>query len=984
MPPPGRVVTRSETGRIAADRERVAPEAAIALEADLRKALGDAVDFGASGRALFATDASNYRQVPLGVVSPRNRDEVIETVRLCRAHEVPIVPRGGGTSLAGQACNAAVAIDFSRHLHHLIELDPEARRARVEPGCILDTLRDAAEKHRLTFGPDPATHDHNTLGGMIGNDSCGVHSVTAHRTADNVERLTVLTYDGALLDLGPTDEAALARILAGGGREAEIYRGLLALRDRYGALIEARFPKIPRLVSGFENLNALLPGRDFNVARAVTGTEGSCVLVLDATLKLVPSPRCKALALLAFDDVFAAADAVPSILAEHPAALEGFDGKSYAALKRIGAPGMDLYPAGKGWLIVEAGGESKEEAERNVRGIAERSGHGGRCRIVSDPAAQKQIWAGREASLGATAFVAGQPAHWPGWEDSAVPPDRLGPYMRDLEALFARHGYTAALYGHFGDGVIHCRVDFDFRDEAGIANYRAFMRDAAQLVHGYGGSLSGEHGDGQARAELLNLMYGPELVQAFREFKSIWDPDNRMNPGKAIEPFPIDSNLRLGPKYQPPKLDTYFGFAGDGGSFAHATIRCVGVGKCRRRQVGEEVMCPSYLATGEEKHCTRGRTHLLHEMVRGEVIADGWRSDEVEEALSLCLACKGCKSDCPVGVDVATYKAEFRAHHYQGRLRPRAAYSMGLIQIWAKLAEPFPAFANLLTQSKLLSPLAKAIAGIDRRAPLPPFARQSFRRWFRKHKPAAGERVLLWPDTFNNHFRPETAIAAVRLLERAGFQVVIPSRPLCCGRPLYDWGFLDRAKRQFEAIFACLADDIEAGTPIIGLEPACTAAFKDELPNLFPNRPEAKRLSTQVVYFADFVAARADRFPTPDRGGKALVQPHCHHHAVIGFDAEKVLLDRLGVDVERPRQGCCGMAGAYGVARETYEVGCKIGERVLLPRVRELPPDTLILADGFSCREQIERHGGRPTLHIAQLLAERMLGPDRAPQTATD
>ncbi|HEX5182183.1 MAG TPA: FAD-binding and (Fe-S)-binding domain-containing protein [Allosphingosinicella sp.] len=969
-----RAANRAPSGRVAAERESVAPEAARALETDLRKALGDAVDFGAAGRALFATDASNYRQVPIGVVTPRNRDEAVETVRLCRAHDVPILPRGGGTSLAGQSCNVAVTIDFSRHLHHLIDLDPEARRARVEPGCILDTLRDAAEEHHLTFGPDPATHDHNTLGGMIGNDSCGVHSVTAGRTADNVERLTVLTYDGALLDLGRTDDAALAHILAGGGRAAEIHRALLALRDRYAPLIEARFPKIPRLVSGFENLDALLPGRDFNTARAVTGTEGSCILILDATLNLVPSPRCKALALLAFDDVFAAADAVPSILAQKPAALEGFDDKSYKALKRIGAPGMDLFPDGKGWLIVEAGGESEDEAERNVRRIADRSGHGGRSRIVSDPAAQKRIWAGREASLGATAFVAGQPAHWPGWEDSAVPPDRLGAYMRDLEALFASHGYTAALYGHFGDGVIHGRVDFDFRDEAGIARYRNFMREAARLVHGYGGSLSGEHGDGQSRAELLGIMYGPELVGAFRQFKSIWDPGNRMNPGKAIEPFPIDSNLRLGPGYRPPRLDTHFGFPGDGGSFAHATIRCVGVGKCRRRQVGEEMMCPSYLATGEERHCTRGRTHLLHEMVRGEVIADGWRSEEVEEALSLCLACKGCKSDCPVGVDVATYKAEFRAHHYQGRLRPRAAYSMGLIQMWARLAEPFPALANLLTRSKLLSPLAKAIAGIDPRASLPPFARQTFRRWFRGRKPAAsGEPVLLWPDTFNNHFRPETAIAAVRLLERAGFRVAIPPRPLCCGRPLYDWGFLDRAKRQFESIFACLADDIEAGTPIVGLEPACTAAFRDELPNLFPNRPEAKKLSKQVVYFADFVAANADRFPAPRRGGKALLQVHCHHHAVIGFDAEKALLDRLGLDVERPPQGCCGMAGAYGMARETYEVGRKIGERVLLPRVRQLPPDALILADGFSCREQIERHGGRPTLHIAQLLAERML-----------
>ncbi|HEU4967354.1 FAD-binding and (Fe-S)-binding domain-containing protein, partial [Sphingomonas sp.] len=868
-------------------------------------------------------------------------------------------------------CNAAVTIDFSRHLHHVIEIDPAARRAKVEPGCILDRLRDAATPHGLTFGPDPATHDHNTLGGMIGNDSCGVHSVTAGRTADNVERLTVLTYDGAVLELGPTDEAELAAIAAESGRRSDIYRALVALRDRWGPLIEERYPKIPRLVSGYENLDALLPGRGFNVARSVVGTEGSCVVALDATLKLVPHPAHKALALLGFGDVFAAADAVPSILAEGPDAIEGFDDKLFRAVRHAhaGHGGLKLLPEGKGWLMVEAGGETREDAEARVRAIVKRSGHKGHCRIVSDPGEQARVWAAREASLGATAFVKGQPEHWPGWEDSAVPPDRLGDYLRDLEALFHAHGYTAAVYGHFGDGVIHCRIDFDFGSDKGLGTYRAFMRDAAQLVHRYGGSLSGEHGDGQARAELLEIMYGPELLRCFREFKAIWDPGNRMNPGKAIEPFPIDSNLRLGPDYRPTKLETWFGYPADHGSFAHATTRCVGVGKCRRRQVGDEVMCPSYLATGEEKHSTRGRAHLLHEMTRGEVIRDGWSSDAVDDALSLCLACKGCKADCPVGVDVATWKAEFRAHHYKHRLRPRAAWSMGQIDRWARIAAHAPGAANLLAGNSL----GKWIAGIDRRAKLPRLARQSFRSWFKRrgHMPVGGERVVLWPDTFNNHFRPETAIAAAEVLERAGFEAVIPPMPLCCGRPLYDWGLLDQARARLERIFAALKDEIAAGTPIVGLEPACVSVFKDELPNLFPDRDEAHRLSRQAVYFADFVADRIDRFPPWRRGGEALVQVHCHHHAVIGFDKEKALLDRLGIAVERPPQGCCGMAGAFGMAAETHDVGRAIGERVLLPRVRKLPPDTLILADGFSCREQIEMRGQRRTTHSAELLAAR-------------
>jgi Fe-S oxidoreductase len=565
--------------------------------------------------------------------------------------------------------------------------------------------------------------------------------------------------------------------------------------------------------------------------------------------------------------------------------------------------------------------------------------------------------------------VRGQPEHWPGWEDSAVPPAKLGAYLRDLEKLFAAHGYTAALYGHFGDGVTHCRVNFDFHSEAGLVNYRQFMREAAQLVHSYGGSLSGEHGDGQSRAELLSVMYGDELVQCFREFKGIWDPRNRLNPGKAIDPFAIDSNLRLGLTYEPERLRTWFSYPDDHGSFAHATTRCVGVGKCRRRQVADEVMCPSYLATGEEKHSTRGRAHLLHELTRGDVIRNGWNSDAVEDALSLCLACKGCKADCPVGVDVATWKAEFRAHHYAKRLRPRSAYSMGQIDRWAELASYAPALVNALART----PLAKWLAGVDRRAKLPKFMSCTFREWFRERSGGmGGDRVILWPDTFNNHFRPEVLIAATQLLTRAGFDVAIPPEPLCCGRPLYDWGFVDKARQRLERIFEVLHDEIGAGTPVIVLEPACASVFKDELLNLFPDKDEAKHLSGQVHYAADFIADAVDRFPKFLSGGSALVQPHCHHHSVIGFDGEQRLFEHLGLAVERPPQGCCGMAGAFGMAKETFDVGRAIGERVLLPRVRELDGDTIVVADGFSCREQVELNGGRRTMHVVELLRERM------------
>ena len=965
-----RLATRAPDGQVLREWNRYPAEAARALQADFERTLGAPVDFGAQARALYATDASNYRQVPICVVYPRSRDEVIETVRICREHDAPIVVRGGGTSLAGQGCNVAVCIDFSRHLHRVIEVDPVKRMARVEPGCILDTLRDAAAPAGLTFGPDPATHDHNTLGGMIGNDSCGVHSVKWGRTADNVHCLSVVTYGGLQLVLEPAPDERLRRITDEIGPRGDIYRALVALRDRFGRLIEERFPKIPRLVSGFEGLAALLPGRDFNVARAVTGTEGTCVIVLEAEVQLVPRPKCKALGLLSFDDIYAAADAVPALLQQDLDAVEGFDGRMYDAIKRSRAvSGVAAFPDGRGFLIVEAGGETLEEAEANVRRKVKQAGTGARTAIVSDPPQQNRIWEAREAALGVTAFVPNGPEHWPGWEDSAVPPDRLGDYLRELDKLLAAHGYTAALYGHFGDGVTHGRINFDFHSEEGLQNYRQFMREAAHLVQRYGGSLSGEHGDGQARAELLRVMYGDELVQAFREFKAIWDPDNRLNPGKAIEPFPIDSNLRLGLTYEPKPLETWFQYPADKGSFAHATMRCVGVGKCRRRQVGDEVMCPSYLATGEEKHSTRGRAHLLHEMTRGEVIADGWNSAAVEDALSLCLACKGCKADCPVGVDVATWKAEFRAHHYARRLRPRSAYSMGLIDRWARVASYAPAIVNTLART----PIAKWAAGIHREAQLPKFASQTFRSWFRERsKGMGGDRVLLWPDTFNDNFRPQTLIAATQLLARAGFEVTIPSQPLCCGRPLYDWGFLEEAKQRFERMFAVLRREIDAGTPLLVLEPACASVFKDELLNLMPEHRDAKRLSAQVHYIADFIATQTKRFPRFLRGGTALVQPHCHHHSVIGFNGEQSLLDLLGLEVERPPQGCCGMAGAFGMAKESFETGRAIGERLLLPRVRALAEGTIIVADGFSCREQIEGGGGGKTLHIIELLRERM------------
>ncbi len=964
-----RVREYSSTGRVSADYLFYPDERVRSVGEELRRSLSCPVHFDAQAKAMLAADASNYRQVPMGVVIPRSISDVVETVDICRRHDVPIVARGGGTAIAGQTINFAVVIDFSRYMNKIIAIDPERKIARVQPGCILDHLRQAAEKHNLTFGPDPATHDHNTLGGMIGNNSCGVHSIMSGRTSDYVRRLTVLTYEGELMQVGPTPGPELQKIIAGGDRRAEMYGRMVEFRDRYQSLIAEKFPDIPRRVSGYENLDRLFRESDFNVAQALVGTECNCALVLEAELNLIYSPPHRALAIIAFDDVASAADAVPGIMEQGPCGLEGFDNFLFEAVKKSNAPpeGLHYFPEGGGWLIVEMGGETAQEANAKAKAVAAPFR---RTRIVTDPVHQRQVWVDREASLGATGFVPGKPVTWDGWEDSAVPPDKLGDYLRDFRALMHRHGYEAAIYGHFGGGCIHCRINFEFGTEAGIANYRSFVTEAAHLVVSYGGSLSGEHGDGQARGELLEIMYGPELVQAFAEFKAIWDPRGRMNPGKVVHPYPLDSNLRLGPNWQPPDLDTWYAYPRLG-SFGRTTIHCVGVGKCRRKSVGNEVMCPSYLVTHEEKYTTRGRAHLLHEMVRGEVIRDGWDSEEVEDALSLCLACKGCKKDCPTGVDMATWKSEFRGHHYRDKRRPRSAWSMAHIERWASWAEHAPWLANFGTRTPGLSAISKWVAGLHQRRKVPAFQR-SFRSRFRP-KRTGGDRVMLWTDTFNNYFRPDTAMAAARVLEAAGYEVVVPKDRLCCGRPLYDWGYLDDAKALWEKTFTSLRETIASGIPIIGLEPACTSAFKDELVGLFPERSEAKALSKQAVQFGDFVAANFDRFPPPKKGGKAIVQAHCHHHAVIGFKTEQELLGRLGLDVDRPPQGCCGMAGAFGFASETYEVSQLIGERVLLPAVRQAASDTLILADGFSCREQIEQGSGRGTMHLADLLAERML-----------
>jgi FAD/FMN-containing dehydrogenase/Fe-S oxidoreductase len=927
------------------------------LEAALRRAVSGEVRFDSGARAAYAFDASNYRQVPIGVVLPRGAADIVAAMEVCRDLGAPVLPRGGGTSQCGQCVNVAVVIDCSKYLNRVLAVDPHARVARVEPGAVCDALREAAERHALTFAPDPATHSRCTLGGMIGNNSCGPHSVMAGKTVENIERLEVLTYDGARFWCGPTPPQELARIIAAGGRIGSLYRDMQRLAERYGGLIRSRFPRIKRRVSGY-NLDQLLPENGFNVARALVGSEGTCALTLQAEARLVKSPRERVLLVIGFEDIYAAGDAVPAVLAAGPIACEGLDEKIIGGLRERGLRLDDiaLLPPGKGWLMVEFGADEPAAALEQARSLAHRLPG----LVIEDRVLMARLWGIRETGASATALALRGTGPDPvvGWEDAAVDPMRLGDYLRDFQRLIDRYGYRTSLYGHFGDGCIHARITFGLRTPQGIAHWRRFLAEAAELVVRYDGSLSGEHGDGQAKAEFLPAMFGAELMQAFREFKALWDPQNRMNPGKLIDAYRADEHLRHGPQYRPVSVKTRFAFRSDvGDGFQRAVEHCVGMGKCR--SIAGATMCPSYRGTLEERYSTRGRARLLDEMLRGEVITDGWESREVKEALDWCLGCKGCRSDCPTHTDMAAYKAEFMSHYYDRRRRPLAASAMGRIGEWAPLASRAPRLANLAGR------LGKRLAGIAPERDLPQFAAHSFRARF---TPSArrGDAVVLFDDTFNNYFRPGTARAAQALLEAAGCAVGLPPERVCCGRPYYDQGMLERAHASLGRVLGVLSPLLEAGTPIVVLEPGCLSVFRDELGQLFPRDERAARLARQGVSLAELLETRGWRPRTTM--GKVLVHGHCHQKALTGLAAELAVLRATGCELEAPDTGCCGMAGAFGLRAEHYEASRRIAQHALLPALAAAPGATVI-ANGFSCREQIESLGGRKTLHLADYLA---------------
>ncbi|KOT38453.1 dimethylmenaquinone methyltransferase [Streptomyces caelestis] len=943
------------------------------LSAGLRAAVRGEVDFTATARALTTMDASNYRRVPLGVVAPRDADDVAAALSVCRAYGVPVVPRGGGTSIAGQATGTGVVLDFTRHMNRLLSLDPQARTAVVQPGLVLDRLQEAAAPHGLRFGPDPSTHSRCTLGGMIGNNSCGSHSVAWGTTADSVRELAVVTPGGERLRPGR----------GGAGAPA----GLRDLVDGELARLRTGFPDLPRRISGYA-VDALLPEKGADVARSLCGSEGTLAVLTEAVVDLVRAPRARALAVLAYADERGAAQAAAGLLPYRPLTVEGMA----ADLVPFGA---DL-PRGGAWLFVETGGDTEAEARAGAETIV-RAADVLDSLVVTDPARQRALWRVREDASGTATRMPDGTEAWPGWEDCAVPPARLGAYLRDFRALMADHGLRGTPYGHFGDGCIHVRIDFDLLTAPGVARFRRFSEELADLVVAHGGSLSGEHGDGRARAELLPRMYGAETVALFERVKALWDPDDLLNPGMLVRPAPLDAGLRFSVLPREP-VDVAFGYPADGGDFPAAVRRCVGVAKCRTTSVsGPAVMCPSFRATGEEQHSTRGRARLLHEMLAGELVTDGWRSTEVRDALDLCLSCKGCRSDCPVGVDMATYKAEFLYHHYAGRRRPAAHHTMGRLPEWLGwVGRTRSAGAvNALASVGPLADVAKRLGGIAGEREIPRVAGETFTRWWRGRGGPLGEGkpVVLWPDTFTEHLSPSVGRAAVRVLEAAGLRVVLPptlrltGRPVgdarsrsalslltarrgrvCCGLTYISTGRLDRARTVLRRTLDLLEPVLATDAPLVVLEPSCAAALRTDAPELLHDDPRAARLAARVLTFAETLERHAPDWTPPVLDRPVTGQTHCHQHAVLGEDPDRRLRAAAGLTGDLAG-GCCGLAGNFGFEKGHYEVSRACAEDRLLPSVREAPEGAVVLADGFSCRTQLEQLAGVRGRHLAEVLA---------------
>ncbi|MFI5844711.1 FAD-binding and (Fe-S)-binding domain-containing protein [Catenuloplanes sp. NPDC051500] len=905
-------------------------------------------------RGMYASDASLYRIPPLAVVRPRHVDEVAATLAVARESGVPVTSRGAGTSVAGNAVGRGIVLDFSRHLNRVLSVDPEARTAVVEPGTVHAVLQKAATPHGVRFGPDPSTHPRCTIGGMIGNNACGSRSLAYGRTSDNVAGLSLLSVDGRAFSTG-YHSGGEAFVTGADG----LIGDLRAVLGRHLATARTEFDRFGRQVSGYA-VHHLLPER-FDLTKALVGSEGTLAVITQATVKLVVDAPVRVVVVLGFPDIVAAGEASPSVVAHGPTSCEGLDSRLLDVLRaRRGPDAVPPLPRGRAWLFVELAGDDADEVEARARKLAG-DGITGDALVVTDPATQARLWRIREDGAGLAGRAPSDRPAWPGWEDAAVPPQKLGAYLARFDELVASYDMTSAPFGHFGDGCMHVRLDLPLDQPGGTKIMRDFLTDAARLVGEFGGSLSGEHGDGRARSELLPHMYSPDAIALFGAVKAAFDPGNLLNPGVLVDPDAIDADVRPAGRF--PLKQLAMAYPHDDGDLGQAVHRCTGVGKCRAdNSAAGGVMCPSYLATREEKDSTRGRARVLQEVVRGEL---SFADPHVHDAMDLCLACKGCASDCPTGIDMATYKSEVLHQTYRGRLRPRSHYTLGKLPFWARLAGWAPRLANLGVRLPGVGRLALWLAGVDGRRSVPAFARKPFRRVFRPLA-TTGTPVVLFADSFSDAFSPEVAEATVRVLRAAGYEPRLPSGSVCCGLTWITTGQLDAAKKILTRTVAALAPDARAGVPIVGIEPSCTAVLRSDIHELLPGDEDAAAVARSVKTLAELLAGTPGWTPPDLSGVEVVAQPHCHHHAVLGWKADADLLSSTGATVKR-LAGCCGLAGNFGVEIGHYEVSVAVAEQNLLPAL-DAKPDAVVLADGFSCRTQITDLRDRPSLHLAQLL----------------
>ncbi len=927
------------------------------LPTHLRAAVRGDVRDDAGTLGIYATDASNHRVVPQCVAYPRDTGDVLALVGICAAEGVPITSRGAGTNCAGNAIGPGVVVDFSRYLNAVSAVDVESRTAVVQPGVVLDRLQESASPHGLLFGVDPSTHSRCTIGGMIGTNACGSHSVAWGTTADNVVSLDVVLPDGSTATLGSDDSTG----------STPLHGRLDAVRDTYLADIRTNLGRFGRQISGY-GLQYLAPERGFDLAKAFVGSEGTCALITSATVRLQQQPRVRALVVLGFANEVAAATAAPVVAAMGPLTVEGIDEELVRTSDlRMGAAGRPELPRGRAWLMVELGGDADAVPDQVAVLVASAKELGALATtVLADPLEQRAMWAIRERGAGLASRSAEGREFWPGWEDAAVPPERLGEYLQGFRSLLADRGRRGMVYGHFGEGCVHVRIDHDLLTERGRTDYRTFQQDAADLVVSHGGSLSGEHGDGRARSELLNRMYGERVLTAFGAFKRAFDPTGLMNPGVLVDPDPLDAHLR-GTRSAPLTQDLGFLFPHDDGDFSKALRRCTGVGACRKTSGGG--MCPSYRATGEERHTTRGRARILAEMLDGEIVPDRWNSEAVNEALDLCLSCKACSSECPVGVDMATYKAEFLHQRYRGRLRPKSHYSMGWLPVMLAAGRRAPNLGNRILALPVAQALAKRVGGIDKRRELPRLAGRSFHRWYRSHQGHdSGNPVVLWVDTFTKSFSPEIARAAVIVLEQAGYRVELAPASVCCGLTWVSTGQLDVARKIMRRSVRLL-DQTAGDAPIVALEPSCATALRHDAGNLVGG-DQVTRVAGRIRSLAEVIADRP--LPTLGPRADAVAQFHCHQRATFGTVPDRAVLESVGVTVRSVDEGCCGLAGNFGFEEGHYDVSVACAEEALLPALRDHPADQPVLADGYSCRLQIEQLAGRKAVHLAELLLARM------------